>query len=276
MYLTFKDGVWTEGNVPVMGAMDHAVWLGSSVFDGARAIRGHLPDLRLHLARAIRSAEYLGLDCPYTLDELEQLCRSGVQQFPVDAEIYIRPLLYGTEGLLIPTKSGFALSLFDAPLPSFVGFSACLSHQLRPTPTMAPTDAKASCLYPNTTRALKDAKDRGFDNAVVCDIDGNVTEFATANLFFVDAAGNVVTPIPNGCFLSGITRARVIDLLQAQGIAVIERSVKPEELLTAKEIFNTGNFAKVMPCTRYEDHQMPIGEISQLARKLYMDFMAST
>ena len=159
MYLTFANGTWAEGNVPVMGAMDHGVWLGSSIFDGARAIRGYLPDLRLHLARAIRSADYMGLQCPFNLDELEQLCRDGVQKFPSDAEIYIRPLVFGTEGLLIPSQSGFALSLFDAPLPSFTGFSACLSHQLRPNPSMAPTDAKASCLYPNTTRALRDAKD---------------------------------------------------------------------------------------------------------------------
>lgn len=276
MYLTFTNGVWSEGNVAVMGAMDHGVWLGSSVFDGARAIRGHLPDLRLHLARAIRSAEYLGLTCPYSLDELENLCRIGVGKFPEDAELYIRPLIFGTEGLLIPSQSGFALSLFDAPLPPFTGFSACLASQQRPSPLMAPTDAKASCLYPNTTRALRDAKNRGFENAVVCDAEGYVAEFATANLFFVTPEGRLVTPIPNGTFLSGITRARVIDLLATQGIEVEQRSVQVEELLTAREIFNTGNFAKVMPCTRFESHQMPAGEIASLARRLYLDFMAAS
>ncbi|MFZ6820644.1 branched-chain amino acid aminotransferase [Undibacterium sp. Ji22W] len=276
MYLTFVNGDWAEGNVPVMGAMDHSVWLGSSIFDGARAIKGHLPDLRLHLQRAIRSADYLGLTCPYDLDQLEELCRVGVQKFPSDAEIYIRPLIFGTDGLLIPSQSGFALSLFDAPLPAFVGFSACLSHQQRPNPTMAPTDAKASCLYPNTTRALRDAKDRGFENAVVCDADGNVAEFATANLFFADADGNLVTPIPNGTFLSGITRARVIDLFDKQGVQVVQRSVASSELLQAREIFSTGNYGKVMPCTRFESHEMPIGQYATLARKLYLEFMTTT
>lgn len=276
MYLTFMNGEWHQGNTAVMGAMDHGVWLGSSVFDGARAIHGHFPDLRLHLARAIRSAEYLGLDCPYSLDELEQLCRSGAKKFSADAELYIRPLIFGTEGLLIPSQSGFALTLFDAPLPAFSGFSACLATQQRPSPLMAPTDAKASCLYPNTTRALRDAKSRGFENAVVCDADGHVAEFATANLFFQSEVGQLVTPIPNGSFLSGITRARVIELLSKQGVPVVERSVAPEELLSAREIFNTGNFGKVMPCTRYETHEMPIGEFTTLARKLYMEFMATT
>ena len=194
-------------------------------------------------------------------------------QFPNDAEIYIRPLVYGTMGLLIPEKSGFALTLFDAALPPFTGFSACLSNLQRPDPSMAPTDAKASCLYPNTTRALIEAKNRGFDNAVVCDSIGNVAEFATSNLFFVTQDNEVVTPIANGCFLSGITRARVIDLLKSADIHVIERTVKVSDLLLAKEIFNTGNYGKVMPCTRFEDRELPIGEITTKARDLYMAFV---
>ncbi|MFZ6801744.1 branched-chain amino acid aminotransferase [Undibacterium sp. Di24W] len=271
--MTFMNDAWHEGNAPILGAMDHAVWLGSSIFDGARSIRGRLPDLRLHLARATRSAELLGLNCPYTIEQMEQLCRDGITKFPADAELYIRPLIFGTEGLLIPSQSGFALTLFDAPLPAFAGFSSCLSTLQRPNPLMAPTDAKASCLYPNTTRALRDAKARGYDNAVVCDIQGHVAEFATANLFFVDQAGQVVTPVANGCFLSGITRARVIGLLATQKIKVEERSVHPDELLDAQEIFNTGNFGKVLPCTRYENQDFPIGPIATLARKLYLGFM---
>lgn len=278
MYLTHFNGNWSQGNTPLFGAMDHAVWLGSTVFDGARSIRGHVPDLRLHLARVIQSAERLGLQCPYTVDQLEAVCREGIAQFPADAELYIRPLVFGTDGLLIPdsAKSGFALTLFDAPLPPFTGFSACLSALRRPDPSMAPTDAKASCLYPNTTRALRDAKARGFENAVVCDAAGHVAEFATANLFFVSAAGEVVTPVANGSFLSGITRARVISLLKSVGILVQERSVQPEELLTAKEIFNTGNFGKVTPCNRYESIVLPVGEIATKARDLYMEFMRTT
>lgn len=278
MYLTYFNGSWSQGNTPLFGAMDHAVWLGSTVFDGARSIRGHVPDLRLHLARVIQSAERLGLQCPYNVDQLEALCREGIAQFPADAELYIRPLVFGTDGLLIPdsAKSGFALTLFDAPLPPLTGFSACLSALRRPDPSMAPTDAKASCLYPNTTRALRDAKARGFDNAVVCDAAGHVAEFATANLFFVSAEGEVVTPVANGSFLSGITRARVIDLLKSADIIVQERSVKPEELLTAREIFNTGNFGKVTPCNQYESRALPVGEIATKARDLYMAFMQST
>lgn len=278
MYLTYFNGAWSEGNTPLFGAMDHSVWLGSSVFDGARAIRGQVPDLAAHLERVVRSAERLGLACPLSVAEMTALCHEGIGRFPAEAELYIRPLVFATEGLLIPAaeKSGFALTLFDAPLPPFTGFSACLSGLRRPDPLVAPTDAKASCLYPNTTRALRDAHARGFDNAVMCDGHGNVAEFATSNLFIVSAEGKVATPAANGTFLSGITRARVIKLLAEAGVAVEERTIAPAELDTAKEIFNTGNFGKVTPCTRYEARALPIGEVARLARDRYMAFAAGT
>jgi branched-chain amino acid aminotransferase len=275
MYLTYFNGNWAEGNTPLFGAMDHSVWLGSSVFDGARSVRGHMPDLRLHLQRVITSSERVGLVCPLSVDEMEKLVREGVAKFPADAELYVRPLVFGTDGLLIPVaeKSGFALTLFDAPMPAFTGFSACLSELRRPDALMAPTDAKASSLYANSTKALREAKTRGYDNAVVCDSEGNVAEFATANLFFVTPAGKVVTPVPNGTFLSGITRARVIELLASAGVAVEQRSVRPEELETAVEIFNTGNYGKVTPCVRYEGRALTAGPVATQARDLYFAFM---
>ncbi|MGF6275487.1 branched-chain amino acid aminotransferase [Massilia sp. UYP11] len=274
MYLTYYNGQWAEGNTPLYGAMDHSLWLGSSVFDGARALRGKLPDLRPHLERVIASAEKLGLRCPLTVDEMEALVREGVAKFPIDAELYIRPLVFGSEGFLIPVaeQSRFALTLFDAPLPPFAGFSACLSTLRRPQPNMAPTDAKASALYANSTRAMREAKERGFDQAIMLDAEGHVAEFATSNLFLVLDDGKVVTPAPNGTFLAGITRARVMALLAAAGMQVEERSVKATELNTAREIFSTGNYGKVTPCTRYEDRTLEAGPVARQARELYLAF----
>lgn len=277
MYLTYYKGQWAEGNVPLFGAMDHSTWLGSSVFDGARAVRGHLPDLRPHLERVVRSAERLGLQCPLSVAEMEALVREGVARFPADAQLYVRPLVFGCEGFLIPEPehSGFALTLFDAPLPAFTGFSTCLSTLRRPDANMAPTDAKASALYANSTRVLREARERGFDNGVVLDSQGNVAEFATSNLFLVTPDGAVVTPVPNGTFLAGITRARVIALLAEAGVSVQERTVRPEELDTAVEIFNTGNYGKVTPCVRYEARTLAIGPMATLARDRYAAYMES-
>jgi branched-chain amino acid aminotransferase len=278
MYLTYYNGEWTEGNTPLVGAMDHSVWLGSSVFDGARALHGRLPDLRPHLQRVIDSADKLGMRCPLSVDQMEALVREGVAKFPPDAELYIRPLVFASEGFLIPVpdKAVFVLTLFDAPLPPFTGFSSCLSTLRRPDNSMAPTDAKASALYANTARALREAKARGFDNAILLDAAGNVTEFASSNLFLVTADGAVVTPALNGTFLAGITRARVIALLAEQGIQVQERSVGVEELATAREIFSTGNYGKVTPCTRFEAHEMVAGPVAQRARVLYLAFTETT
>lgn len=274
MYLTYFKGEWAEGNVPLFGAMDHSVWLGSSVFDGARAIGGRMPDLRLHLQRVIHSAERVGLQCPLSVDEMEVLVRDGVKRFPVDAALYIRPLVFACEGFLIPdpAHTGFALTLFDAPMPAFTGFSACLSQLRRPDASMAPTDAKASALYANSTRVMREAQARGFDNGVVLDSDAMVAEFATSNLFLVTPGGQVVTPVPNGTFLAGITRARVIALLAEAGVVVQERSVRPEELDDALEIFNTGNYGKVTPCVRYEARTLAVGPMATLARERYLAF----
>jgi branched-chain amino acid aminotransferase len=276
MYQTYFKGAWAEGNVPILGAMDHSVWLGSSVFDGARAIRGLVPDLDLHLERLRQSAAKLGLVCPYSVKEMTVLVKEGMARFPKDAELYIRPLVFATEGFLVPTDSAFALTLWDAPMPLFTGFSACLTELRRPTILMAPIDAKASGLYANSTRALKEAGARGFNNAVVLDATGQVAEFATSNLFFVTPAGKVVTPAADGSFLAGITRARVISLLAQAGVIVEERSVTSNELNSAKEIFNTGNFGKVQPCIRYESRTLPVGPIATLASERYMAFAAGT
>lgn len=274
MHLTWFEGRWSEGNTPLIGAMDHAVWLASSVFDGARSIHRMAPDLRAHCARTYDSAERAGLRVPLPLDRLVELCVEGIHRFPAEADLYIRPLVFGREGMLVPDadRCGFALTLFDAPLPPFQGFSALLSTRRRPSPLMALTDAKASALYPNVGRALREAQQAGCDNAVMLDPDGQVAEFATANLFLVAPDGAVATPAANGTFLAGITRARVIALLADDGIEVRQRPISPEELDTARELFSTGNYGKVMPCTRYCGRDLPIGPVASRARDLYLRY----
>ena len=134
-----------------------------------------------------------------------------------------------------------------------------------------PTDAKAGCLYPNNARILREAKSRGFDNAIVTDMLGNVAETATANIFMVKD-GAVHTPIANGTFLNGITRQRVISLLRDAGETVLESVLRYEHFLQADEIFTTGNYMKVMPVTRIDDLTLQPGPIFKKARELYWDF----
>jgi branched-chain amino acid aminotransferase len=136
---------------------------------------------------------------------------------------------------------------------------------------MAPTDAKASCLYPNSARALNEAGKRGFDNAVVLDINGNVAELATAN-FWIAKDGAAITPKPNGAFLNGITKQRVMKLLGERGIEVRETRVTWQDVLGADEVFSTGNYGKVLPITRVEERNLQPGPVYTAAREAYWDW----
>ncbi|NKB56023.1 MAG: branched-chain amino acid aminotransferase [Alphaproteobacteria bacterium] len=271
--ITYVDGEWLEGNPPLLGARTHATWLSSIVFDGARAFEGVTPDLDLHCERVVRSALAFGLKPTLTAEQIHKLALEGTGRFPVDSELYIRPMFWAEEGWVDPDPDStrFAITIYVSPLPAPTGLSVCLSTRRRPAPDMAPTDAKASCLYPNASRALREAAGRGFDNAVVRDPLNNVAELATANLF-IAKDGVVYTPVPNGTFLNGVTRQRVISLLREDNIEVNERTVTVPELEQADEMFSSGNHGKVQPIIRYEDRDMQAGPLYKRARELYWEF----
>ncbi|MFT6582867.1 MAG: branched-chain amino acid aminotransferase [Alphaproteobacteria bacterium] len=271
--ITYLDGKWIEGNPPIFGARDHAAWLASVVFDGARTFEGVSPDLDLHCDRAVISAKALGLSPKLTGGEILERAREGIAKFPNLSELYIRPLFWAESGWVDPdpTTTKFSLLIYLSPMPDPAGFSACLSTRRRPAPDMAPTDAKAACLYPNSSRAVREATKRGFQDAVMRDPIGNIAEFTTSNLF-IAKDGIVHTPVPNGTFLAGITRLRIIALLRENGVTVCERTIGVDEIGTADELFCTGNQGKILPAIRYEDQELQTGPIFKRARGLYWDY----
>jgi branched-chain amino acid aminotransferase len=276
---TFFDGEWQEGNIPLMGARTHAAWLGSSVFDGARAFEGVTPDLDLHCARVNDSAKALLLKPVVSTDQWLGLVADGMKRFDRGTALYIRPMYWAEQGgaLLVapnPESTRWCMTLYEAPMRPPEGFSITLSRFRRPTLETMPLDAKAGCLYPNNARALIEAQARGFGNSVVCDMLGNVAELATANLF-IGRDGVVLTPVPNGTFLNGITRQRVISLLRDAGVTVVETTLRYHDLETADEIFSTGNYSKVMPVVRIDDRSLQPGPLYRKARELYWDFAHS-
>jgi branched-chain amino acid aminotransferase len=234
------------------------------------------PDLDLHCQRINTSARNFGLDPVVEPGRWAELAREGVAKFGPGAELYIRPLYwpeggYGGGVLFDPATTRWCLSVYESPMPKPVGVSMTLSPFRRPTPEMAPLDAKAGCLYPNGGRALAEAKSRGFDNCIMRDGLGHVAELANANVFMAKD-GVVYTPAPNGTFLAGITRSRVIGLLRGAGITVVEGVLDYSRFSDADEIFSSGNFAKVLPVTRVDDRSLQPGPITAKARKLYWDF----
>ena len=274
---TYFDGAWHEGNIAIMGPRTHAAWLGSMVFDGGRVFEGVSPDLDMHMARVNRSARAMLLKPLMSEADLMGLAHEGLKHFDGKTALYVRPMYWAEVGSVgggvkfDPETTRFCLCLYEAAMPVPKGFSVTLSPFRKPTPETAPTDAKAGCLYPNNARALHEAASRGFDNALVCDMLGNVAELANSNVFMVKN-GVVMTPAANGTFLSGITRARVLKLLRAAGREVVETTLSPKDFFEADEIFATGNFSKVVPITRIGERTLQPGSTMVEARKLYWDY----
>jgi branched-chain amino acid aminotransferase len=278
---TYFQGGWHEGNIPIMGCRTHGAWLCSVVFDGARAFEGVAPDLELHCARVNDSAEKLFLKPLVPVETWVRLAWEGMDKFDREAALYIRPMYWAEkEGSWIqahdPESTQWCLVIYEAPMRTpGGGFSVTLSPYRRPTLDTMPVNAKAGCLYPNSARSLFEAQSRGFDNAVVRDMQGNVAELATSNIFMAKD-GTVFTPIPNGTFLAGITRQRVIGLMREAGVTVVEKTLTYQEFLSADEIFSTGNYSKVVPVGRIDDRALEPGPLYKKARELYWEFAHST
>ncbi|WP_187970153.1 branched-chain amino acid aminotransferase [Aquibium microcysteis] len=273
---TYVDGDWNEGNVALVGPRSHVMWLGSSVFDGARWFENVAPDLDLHAARVNASALALGLQPTMTADEIVGLTMDGLKKFDGNTAVYIRPMYWAEHGGYMgvpadPASTRFCLCLYESPMIAPTGFSLTVSPFRRPSLETMPTNAKAGCLYPNNGRAILEARSRGFDNALVLDMLGNVAETGSSNIFMVKD-GVAFTPVANGTFLSGITRSRTIGLLREAGQAVVEKTLTVADFLGADEIFSTGNHSKVVPVLQIEDRTLQAGPVAAKARALYWDW----
>jgi branched-chain amino acid aminotransferase len=276
---TFLDGEWFEGNRPIVGPRTHAFWLGSSVFDGARAFEGVTPDLDLHCARVNRSAKTMWLKPTMSEEAIVELAREGVRKFKAGAALYIRPMYWAEhngQGSVPPDPEStrFCLSIYEAPLPEPTGIAITRSAYRKPTAETMPIDAKAGCLYPNNARALMEARTRGFDNCFLADMLGNVAELATANIFLAKD-GVVMTPMANGSFLNGVTRQRVLKLLRADGRQALEATLSFADFDEADEIFVVGNFGKVTPVRRIDQRDLQPGPAFRRARELYWAYAHS-
>ncbi len=273
---TFYKGEWHEGDVRILGATSHSTWLGSLVFDGARYFEGVHPDLDLHCERVNNSARVLGLKPTLSGKEIEELTLDGLKNFGTDKDIYVRPMYWAEEygaGMLPPDpdSTDFALCLEEIPMVEPTGFSVTTTKYRRPTMDCMPTNAKAACLYANNARMIREARAKGFDNALTTDANGNVAELATANVFMAKG-DEVFTPVPTGTFLAGITRKRVIGLLRDAGVTVHETTLTYDDFREADEIFSTGNIYKVVPAAKFEERTLPYGPMARKARALYWEW----
>ena len=277
---TYFEGSWHVGDVPIMKAADHGSWLGTTVFDGARFFEGIAPDLEAHCARVNRSAEALMITPTVSTAEMVEIIRDGLKRYQKGSAVYIRPMYWALEGgdLAVvpkPGATGFAVCLEEIPMARPDAATTLTTTRFRrPVLEDAVVNAKAGCLYPNNARMLAEARDKGYGNALVADALGNVAETATANIFMAKD-GEIFTPVANGTFLAGITRARHVRNLHADGYTVHETVLTFDDFRQADEVFMSGNMSKVMAVTEFDGTHYQVGPVTRRVRELYWDWAHS-
>ncbi|QNM83438.1 branched-chain amino acid aminotransferase [Sphingomonas sabuli] len=280
-----RDGsIWFDGKlVPWRDAevhvLTHALHYASSVFEGQRAYNGKIFKLTEHSMRLRKSAELLGFEIPYTVEELnaaseEVLAASGL------TDAYMRPIAWlGSEKMGVSAtgaKVHVAIAAwewgkyFDEEKAK-KGIRLTIAPWRRPAPYTAPVHSKASGLYMIASLSRKHAEDTGFDDALMFDWRGQVAEATGANAFFI-RDGVLHTPTPD-CFLDGITRRTVMDLARKRGVEVQERTIWPDELESFEQMFLTGSAAEVTPVGSVGPWSFEVGDLTRQLAKDYDDLV---
>jgi len=277
-----RDGViWWDGKmVPWRDARPHVLTHGlhyaSAVFEGERAYNGNIFKLREHTERLIASGRILGFEVPYSADEIDAACNEVLKANGL-TDAYIRPLAYrGSEMLAVSAQhTKIHLAIATWPWPNLFGANRMKCVRLgwakwkRPHPETAPTASKAAGLYMIGTLSKHGAEAEGFDDALMLDWRGQVSEATGANIFFA-MNGELHTPIPD-CFLDGITRRTVMKLAHKRQIKVVERVIMPDELANATEVFLAGTAAEVTPVRQIGELEFGTGPITEA---LFADYEA--
>jgi branched-chain amino acid aminotransferase len=265
---------WREANVHVL---THALHYASSVFEGQRSYAGEVFKLSDHSRRLKNSAELLGFEIPYSVEEIDAACRQVLEANNLE-DAYMRPVAWrGSEQMGVSAqKAKIHLAITAWVWGAYFGEEAIrkglrldISKWRRPAPYTAPVESKAAGLYMICTLARHEAQAKGYDDALMFDWRGQVAEATGANAFFI-RDGKIYTPTPD-CFLNGITRRTVIDLAKRRGIEVIERAIWPEELESFEQFFLTGSAAEVTPVAEAGPWRFEVGDMSLQLRKDYLD-----
>ncbi|URD61747.1 branched-chain amino acid aminotransferase [Sphingomonas sp. KRR8] len=269
---------WREANVHIL---THAMHYASSVFEGQRAYGGRIFRLSDHSRRLKRSANLLGFDIPYSVDQIDAACNEVLKANDMQ-DAYMRPVAWrGSESMGVNpkgTEPHLAIACwhwgkyFDDEKQQR-GIRLDIAPWRRPAPYTAPVESKAAGLYMIATLSKQHADDRGFDDALMFDWRGQVAEATGANAFFI-RDGKLITPTPD-CFLNGITRQTVIELAQKRGVEVEVRTIWPEELESFQQMFLTGSAAEVTLVQSAGPWNFEVGDLSRQLQRDYDDLVNS-
>ena len=269
-----RDGqIWWDGALIAwrdakLHVLSHGLHYASAVFEGERSYGGHIFKLREHTERLLESARILGFAIPYSASEIDAACMQTLAANGL-TDGYVRPLAWRGSEQLSVSAQGTQIHLMVAcwSWPNLFGADRLQGVRLgmaswkRPHPETAPTRSKASGLYMIGTMAKHDAEAAGFNDALMLDWRGRVTEATGANIFFV-IDGALHTPTPD-CFLDGITRRTVMALAKRRQIPVVERAIMPEEMPGASEVLLAGSAAEVTPVRQIGSLDFTPGRITE-------------
>jgi branched-chain amino acid aminotransferase len=270
-----RDGmIWLDGQmVPWRGAnvhiLTHAMHYASAVFEGERAYGGKIFLSRDHSERLHFSANTLGMEIPYTVEEIEA-AKAQVLAANGFTDAYVRAIAWrgvgedmGVSSRRNPVRLAIAAWAWGSYYgdAKFRGAKLDVARWKRPSPETAPSHAKAAGLYMICTMSKHEAEAKGCSDAMMFDYRGYIAEATGANIFFVKD-GEVHTPLAD-CFLSGLTRRTVLGLLKDRQVKVHERHILPSELEGFQQCWLTGTAAEVTPVGQIGDTNFEVGALTR-------------
>jgi branched-chain amino acid aminotransferase len=281
-----RDGViWYNGTLVEwrevkLHVLSHGLHYASAVFEGQRVYNGTIFKLTEHSQRLANSGRILGFELPCSVEDVDRACEDVCRANGI-VNGYMRPIAWrGSEMMGVSaqrTRINLAIATWSwpsyfSPEARLQGIRLKTAPWRRPAPETAPVHAKASGLYMICTMSKHAVEVEGYDDALMLDWRGHLAESTGANIFLVFGDGRLHTPTPD-CFLNGITRQTVIALARERGIDVVERTILPDELPKATEVFLTGTAAEVTPVASIDGHTFSPGEMTKI---LMHDYMKTT
>lgn len=276
------DFIWFDGefkpwDLVTVPITTHALHYGTSVFEGIRGYSNnknlYIFKLKEHIQRLLQSSEIYFINSKYSITEI---CNSTVELLRknnIKQSCYIRPLLFvGLHGIdLNVTKSSPShLAIIAFPYNRYfpeTGIRTCISSWRRINENSTPPMAKAGGNYINSVLATQECKRNGYDESILLDYHGNVSEAPGENIFIV--RNNIIyTPSISDSVLEGITRDTAIAIAKYLGYNVCERSINRTELYIADEIFVTGTAAEITPIISVDDHTVGNGQVGKFTKKI--------
>ena len=256
--VVFLDGAFVKANAANVGLYNQTMHYGNGVFEGIRSYDTEdgvrIFKAKEHYDRLQYSAKVMGIKLPYSSEELEQITYKLLERNGLK-DAYIRPLVYMGDNMTLLTNDDVHVVIMVWEWGKYLGdnmLKVMLSSYQRPNPKACHVEAKVVGHYTNSILATNEAKQKGFDEALLTDMNGFVAEGPGAN-FFIEKNGELVTA-PLGNILAGITRATVLELADELEIKVEKRLFTPEEIYEADAAFFCGTAAEVVGIKQFNDH----------------------